>query len=296
MRRDDVTSVKRRPDFLVVGAAKAGTTSLYAYLAAHPGVYMSPVKEPHFYSRVEPDPRVVSIYTIVRDDAAYARLFEPAGERVAGEASTSYLCDPTAPARIAADVPGARIVIMLREPVERAHSHYLNGVREGLEGRSFEDAVRAGLAGEPPRWGAALYVDLGRYCAPVRRYVDLFGDRVLVLFFEEFFADVRAQFARVCSFLGVDEGAAALEPGVHNPYAAPRSRLSTALLGSPAARALGRRLVPPRGRAAFRSVLLRAQDKPPIDERVRRLLEDAYRDEPACLERLLGRPVPWVPP
>lgn len=291
-----MTHVKSRPDFLIVGAAKAGTTSLYAYLAAHPGVYMSPVKEPHFYSRVEPDPRVASIYTIVRDERAYARLFEAAGARLAGEASTSYLWDPSAPARIADDVPGARVVVMLREPVERAYSHYLNGVREGLEQRSFERAVRDDLAGGPPRWGAAMYVDLGRYCEQVRRYLDAFGDRVHVVFFEELVADVASEFERVCSFLGLDARAAPAEPEVHNPYAAPRNRLSTALLGSPAARALGRRLLPPRGRAALRSLLLRAQRKPPMDDAVRALLEDVYRDEPACLARLLGRPVPWTQP
>lgn len=119
----------------------------------------------------------------MRDERRYRELFAGArDEPVVGEGSTSYLWDRDAPARIAGAAPGARIVAILRDPVERAYSHHLDNVRQGHERRSFVASVAAELDGsEAPRWPFA-YVDLGRYGEQLPRYLDRF-ERVLVLYF-----------------------------------------------------------------------------------------------------------------
>jgi hypothetical protein len=126
------------PNLFIVGAAKAGTTSLYHYLAQHPDIYMAPVKEPHFFSRIHPAPELEAFFPHVSDEADYLSLFANAhAETVRGEASTSYLSHPDVADAIWQKRPEAKIVIMLRDPVERAYSNYWYDVREASSvGRS----------------------------------------------------------------------------------------------------------------------------------------------------------------
>ena len=130
------------PNFLIIGAAKAGTTSLYHYLRQHPDVYMSPVKEPAYYASAgaggEPRRRGA-----IRTRTAYERLFEAATtERARGEASSQYLNDEAAPDRIAADLGDVRLIVSLRNPVDRAYSSYLGRLAGGTERRTLDDALR----------------------------------------------------------------------------------------------------------------------------------------------------------
>src|SRR5919108_6309578 len=111
------------PNFFIVGTQKAATTSLYFYLKEIPGVYMSQVKEPFYFA-----PHAVQSNTsdLIRDKREYLRLFENASGYVAvGEASPIYLWDPDAPKLIHQTVPHARIIMILRDPIERAYSNYL---------------------------------------------------------------------------------------------------------------------------------------------------------------------------
>ena len=104
------------PNLFVVGAAKAGTTSLWRYLDQHPAIYMSPVKEPHYFSSFTP-----GLFPAVKDEGEYLRLFRDAGDApLRGEASASYLWDAETPRRHPSRSPDAKIVISLRDPVERA--------------------------------------------------------------------------------------------------------------------------------------------------------------------------------
>ena len=125
------------PDFLVLGAQKAGTTALYAYLRWHPGITGPSWKEVSFFDR-----------HWWRGPAWYRGQFPlRSGTRLVGEASPSYLFHPLAPERVRALVPDARLVALVRDPVARAYSHYQHEVALGREPLSFEDA----LAAEPER-------------------------------------------------------------------------------------------------------------------------------------------------
>jgi hypothetical protein len=283
-----------RPNLFLVGAPRCATTWLHERLAAHPDILMSSGKEPHYFAEFELEPRRMAFFKVVRDERAYARLFAGgAGKAVRGESSTSYLSSAVAAERIARFSPYARIVAILRDPVERAYSAYLSDFREGIESRSFLQAVREEL--ERPGTWPAVYVESGRYCDQVGRYLELFGQNVLILVFEELTDAPEQALRRVLAFLDVDPALSVKErAGSTNAYTRARSGTSRILLGSPAVRRLARTLVPPRARPVFRRWLVSAGDKPVMDEEARRLLTEAYRDDVEGLERLLGRSLPWL--
>ena len=196
----------KRVNFFVIGAAKCGTTTLYARLNGHPEVFLSPLKEPNFYSRadldparfskafkantkldltdyfVQPDPLPEMQVGFVQSEADYARLFSGATDahRVVGECSTSYLWSPTAPEAMHAAHPDAKIVVALRDPVERIYSHYLMARKYGFVNGSVVEAVKADLAHPDPSWGRSeLFVELSLYEAQIARWRALFPDSQL---------------------------------------------------------------------------------------------------------------------
>jgi hypothetical protein len=176
--------------FFIIGAMKAGTTSLYKYLAGHPQLYASPRKEPRVF-RDPADP--------ARLRAAFHALF--AGRREESwcfEASTAYTKYPLVsgvPRRLQVVVPEARFVYLVRNPVERSWSHYVHNLAHGREAQRFDRA----LAKRPQ------YLDTSRYHLQLSRYHEVFPrERMLVQVFEEMVADPVATVRAVCGFLGVD--------------------------------------------------------------------------------------------
>lgn len=179
------------PDFLVIGAMKAGTTSLYHYLRAHPEVFMAPVKELDFF---------VEKGNWKRGLGWYREQFRGAPPNVMaiGEASTSYTKSPTVdgvPERIAAHLPQARLIYVLRDPIARIRSHYQHRVAVGSERAPIEEAVFR----EP------IYLDCSRYAFQVQQYLRYFPvNRLLLITSEELRHSRRPTMRRVYEFLGVD--------------------------------------------------------------------------------------------
>jgi len=127
--------MEKWPNFFIVGAAKAGTSSLFRYLKEIPGIYMPEFKEPHFFA---PNPPKYDNYKPMQDKTKYLDLFkESTSEKMIGEASASYLRNPESPKLIHSTIPDAKIIISLRDPVERAFSHYLYKIRFNNETLSF---------------------------------------------------------------------------------------------------------------------------------------------------------------
>lgn len=203
------------PGFLIVGAQRSGTTSLFRALALHPQV-RSPLfhKGVHYF-----DVQYTQGRSWYLGHFPLRRPGRAPGEDsrvITGEASPYYIHHPAAPARIRADLPDVRLVVLLRDPVERAYSAYQHEVARGFEHEEFERALDLEprrLAGETERLLANpgyrslshqhhAYVDRSRYARQVRRLFELFGeDRVLVLDSEDFFADPEPQYARLLEFL-----------------------------------------------------------------------------------------------
>lgn len=204
------------PNFLVIGAQKSGTSSLYRYLGAHPQVFMSRIKEPKFFALNGnglsfnapadfPD-KVIR----VADQDEYEALFDFADdEEVLGEASTWYLHSKEAPGRIKRHIPQAKLIAILRNPVHRAYSNFrFNRTYLQIEPLSrFFKAVHAEEKRRQEGWGHPWYYAYkGMYFTHLKRYYDLFGrDQIRVYLFEDLKADPASLIQDIYRFLGVDD-------------------------------------------------------------------------------------------
>jgi len=206
------------PRLLVVGAARAATTSLHYYLDQHPGIAMSTVKEPNFFAfdhGTEPPTPLFDAEAIatksVRDRAAYEALFAHCRPgQVAGEASPLYLYVREAPDQIARLVPDPRIVAVLRNPIDRAYSHWLHINRvpahEAPAGfRAACEAEMAGGAGYTPYASGTHVLRMGRYDEQLDRYVERFGrEAVLALDYDDVVGRPQGALDRICDHVGAD--------------------------------------------------------------------------------------------
>ncbi len=195
----------KAPNLFIVGAPRCGTTSLFAALKQHPDVYASVLKEPHYYATDLP----VQPHTLSEPDD-YRWLFAAAGvQRYCAEASVWYFYSQDAPALISRAHPDARIIVMLRNPVDMILSLYDLYRRTGNEGETDPEA--AILRTEETRF-AATYFSFGLHylrlldiAGPLMRWRSFFpAHRVRVLMFEEFYAAPEARFRELCEWLGID--------------------------------------------------------------------------------------------
>jgi len=269
------------PNFFIVGVAKAGTTSLYAWLKQHPKVFMPALKEPHFFSSdLVKTPRFV-----VKSEEQYLRLFANAvGFKAIGEASASYFpFGEVVARRIKGKIPHAKIIVLLRDPVERAYADYLMYLRTGREWRPFYEAL--------------LHSPLSRvyiqpYAKPLQEWLEVFGrQQVLVLMFEELKENPRGLLSKVARFLEIDEG---LMKGIRlfleNPGGTPRNLASKALLSLRQKVSVPAFPIPKGMKRLIRQALL--AQKPPIDPRAIELLRPIFEEDLRELEALFRRELP----
>lgn len=204
---------KRMPDFLIIGAAKSGTTSLYYYLMQHPNIFMPKNKEPMFFTfegekldiyHFEGPLDLPDVVTNIED---YLRLFKNASpEQKIGEASTLYLYDPQTPKRIKHYIPNSKLIAILRNPVDRAYSnyqHYRTVNREPLA--SFSQAIKAEEFRMRENWYKSyLYIDAGYYSKQILNYLNYFPIQQFKFFLFEDLNDSSAIAKDIFTFIGVD--------------------------------------------------------------------------------------------
>jgi Sulfotransferase family len=306
-----------KPNFFIVGAGKAGTTSLYHYLSQHPQIYMSPVKEPcYFAPEIRPERlnRVIRRHVLVQskslssllDDGQpvnsmgwltsdweqYLRLFAKArGVRAVGEASAAYLWSAGAAERIRAYRPDARIVMILRDPAERAFSQYLHQLSVGLTRASFPDHLRTCLAPGPRELGIYHpFLEIGLYARQVRRYLDCFPrEQIRIYWYEEAWRRPEYLLTDVFAFLGVDPAGDLDTSQRMLERRSPRfTTLHYLIKRSGLWRGL-RALVPRAWCAGFRRAAFRGGSALAMEPTERRLLVDYYRDDIRDLSALLNR-------
>ena len=204
------------PDFLIIGAQKAGTTALYAYLLRHPSIVGPSWKEVSFFDRHFA--RGVDWYRGQFPNTLRLRNIErrTGVAPLAGEASPSYLFHPFAAERVAALLPDVRLVALVRDPVDRALSHYQHEVAFGREPLSFEEALEreeARMRGELDRmrdpayfsyaWWNYTYASRGLYVEQLERWLAVFPrEHLLIVPSEDLLERPRETYARVLEFLG----------------------------------------------------------------------------------------------
>jgi hypothetical protein len=295
------------PNFFIVGAAKAGTTSLYHYLRQHPDVFMPEDKEPWYFCNLrEPAPNSAKRYS---DLDAYLTLFADAGDRRAiGEASVSYLTSPGTAERIYARYPDARIIIVLRNPADRVYSWYNFLCQYGVEpGLSLERALadedrRAAVAAERREtWfvdECILYFNYGLLASNIAEFTRCFPkEQIHVALFEDLKARPAEATRAVFEFLDVDPTFTPQRFKVHNPTWFPlsvslqhqfasRSRLHPFLPNRGPVRFFDRRIVPS---VCWLNTVLGQARKQVFNPSTRRMLLNRYRDDIRETEDLIGR-------
>jgi len=281
------------PNFLIIGANKAGTTSLYRYLAQHPDVYLSPMKEPSYFAPVirrhaaesRRLPRTLEEYTALFDDAGHARAV--------GEASTAYLPDNDAPALAREAIPDARLVVILRNPLDRAFSDYGMHRGWGDEELSFAEAIESELDGSVPglSWGRR-YVEYGFYGRHLSRWLGLFErERFGIYLYDDLQDDPQALMSTVAAFLRISTSFTPETAERHNiTRHPPRIKAVEQVAQWRPAKAAVKRVVPARTLTRMKEFVRRKNSAPPtFPGAVRRRLIDVYRDDVAVVEQLTGR-------
>jgi len=223
------------PALLIIGTQRGGTTSLYEYLSRHPDVVAPLGKELQYFS-VEHGRGEAWYRAHFPTEREVERRRRRGADCMVFEASPYYLFHPYAARRAAATVPGAKLIALLRDPVERAYSHYAHTRQRGLEPLSFEDAVAAEperLAGEVERMQADptyqsrahriwSYVSRGRYAPQLSEWLAHFPrPQLLVLKSEDLFADPGAVYGHVLDFLGLRPHALPAYPAYTRRQAGP---------------------------------------------------------------------------
>jgi Sulfotransferase domain len=287
------------PNLFIAGAPRCGTSSLHAYLQSVPGVYMSRIKEPNFFSRSVIGERHPMVKPI-RSERKYLSLFSDAGDaKVIGEATPFYLEDPEAPVLIDQTAPEAKVIVSLRDPVERLYSHYLMMRNNRSMIGSFMDEILRGLALQQKRRNlAVLSPSTGLYSRQVERYRRIFGERRFkVIILEEWREHVPRAIRQILDFLEVENGTddvdgVSLQP--QRRYGEARGPLVRFLFGNRTISRVTENLVPFRLRKRVRSAILVKQvPKPPMPPEARKFLVGYYWEDVRRLEKTLGRPLPW---
>ena len=291
------------PDFLVAGVPKAGTTALHVALSRHPGLYMSPIKEPKFFLTDGPPPAkggpgdALTYREHVWQRDKYEELFAQAPEdSKKGESTPLYLYDPDAMRRIKDAIPDARFIVIIRDPVERAHSNWTHLWSAGLEPesdfvRACAEEERRKAQGWAPFW---YYTGLGKYGQQLEHAFGLFPrDQILVLRYRSLVDEPAAALDRICGFLGVKQGILAEIPR-ENVTAHPEHTTAhrAASLVMRAGHAAGQVLPGDAATAAthrFERFLQRGnRTRQPLGQEQRQALLPVFADDIRLLERLLG--------
>lgn len=289
----------RNPDLFIVGAPKSGTTSMYSYLKGHPDIFMSSIKEPQFFA--------IDIFRhqrSVRNLNEYMKCFEGArGEKRVGEASTGYLGSPNAAHEIREFCPQARIIVMLRNPVDVMQAQHSERIFSRMEHiRDFEAAInsqetrywRTGpYRGEPVR--RLGYRELCRFSVQLERYFDVFGrDNVHVIVFEDLTSDCDAVFAKTLQFLDLSPRPHQTGEVLNRNRRARSARMQGLLEHPPASvRHLAHVFLPKSLRKRFGFSLQKLntiyEPRKPIKQSFRILLQREYEQEIDRLSLLLDR-------
>jgi hypothetical protein len=293
------------PNFLIISPGKSGTTSLYHYLKQHPQIYMSPIKEPRFFALEGRDPasfqgpgdREMIGQTAVTNLEDYQALFAGvSGEKAIGEATVTYLHDPEAASRIRHYVPEAKLIAVLRNPVERAYSAYLRKVLTGREPLGFSEALELEEERIQNNWAPGWqYRRIGFYHAHLTRYYELFEpEQIRVYLYEDLKEDPLGTTQSIFRFLEVEDS---FVPDTSVRYeddvsGVPRSYALHTFVGKPnALKSALKPFVPQTLRKRISAKVHEGNLKgaPPMAQEIREELTEAYREDIIKLEGLIGR-------
>lgn len=268
------------PTFLIAGVEKSGSTSLYHYLRQHPDIFMPEKKEPNFFIAGGP------VETLSEYEALFAGVSEP----VRGEASVGYMNDPTSPERIAALLPEVQILIVLRDPAERAYSHYNMLVEHGVRSPDVYSEVleRAAERGDYAFTG----VPVSHYAAGLHAFQTVFGENVHIHLFEDYKTDPVGMVRKMYAQVGADPSFVPDVERKYNRTHRPKSGLLQRLIRrSHPLKTAAKSVLPTGLRSRMRGALTSANrtEVPPLDVATRSMLVTLLCADIEATEALIGR-------
>jgi hypothetical protein len=278
-------------DFFIVGAPKAGTTSLYHYLSEHPQVEMSSQKEPDYFSdKAINEQGMYYTKNRVNSLAKYESLFVQKESVVYGEASVSYLFYENVPEDIKKYNPNAKIIIMLRNPIERAFSHYLMDYRLGLISDSFENVLAKKSKHKNAHLFYQQYIEVSKYSKQIQRYLDFFEkDSILFIDYEDLKINVSKTVDQVYNFLHISTEFAADINTKHNTFTMPKNKVIRLIYSFVFLRKILTFLFPTYLVKNIRVLLFKSDKKPELLKETRSLLKRIFNDDIKNLEEVLSK-------
>ena len=284
-----------KPNFFIVGGSKCGTTNISYYLNEHPQVFVSELNEPYYFCRFDV-PEDFERPSMIKDEVKYLKLFENAkNHKAVGEATSAYLHCPHAASEIKKSFPDSKIIISLRNPIEKAHSSYFSYKFMHPDNRSFIDMINWQ---EQERHGKEFFIynfiEGGFFSKHIKRYQNEFrSDNIKIIIFENYIKNEPEHIKSILKFLDIDESINLTEQP-KGSYRVPKNKIAGSLLGSPLFRKVATKLIPTVQRQKLGDkFFLRQTKKPSMLPSERKLLKEIYETEVRNLEELLGSKLPW---
>jgi len=280
----------KKVDFFIVGAAKAGTTSLYHYLNEHSDIEMSSQKEPDFFSDTSLHTQML-YYGKNRIDTIekYHALFQQENV-LRGDASVSYLFYEDVPKKIIKYNPNAKIVIMLRNPIDRAFSHYLMDYRLGLVSEKFETIIQKKSKHKYANLFYQQYIQVSEYTRQIKNYLNIFSkENICIIDYEDFKKNTSDVVNRVYIFLGVDNSFQPCLRNKYNTYSMPKNLIIRYIYSFVFLRKIIATILPKNLVAIIRQLLFRNKNKPQLSSETKKILKQHFENDVQELSVLLNK-------
>ena len=276
------------PNFFIVGTSRAGTTSLYNYLNSINEIYLAPKGKIHYFFPEE--------FKKKNTKDEYLNIFtEIENQKLIGEYA-GYLDNNESPNLIKSTIPNSKIIICLRNPIERGFSHYLMNVREGIEKNDFSNSFENFM--NPINKNSRFYkryIELGLYYEKVKRFLDIFGkENVKIIIFEEFSQNPKKIFKELLDFLEIKSDTPSIVGTTYNAYGEPLGDVGTKIVKNKILNSLAKKILSKNVRVKLlRVVINKNSKKPKLKKQNRIFLEQFYYQDSINLQKLLVKKLPW---
>jgi len=285
-----------QPNFFIVGGSRCGTTNMSYYLNEHPQVFIPyGLSEPYYFARLD-IPNNFKRESMIRDYKKYLALFKKANNhRAVGEASSVYLSCPHSASEIKKAFPNSKIIISVRNPIERAHASYFSYKFMKLDKRSFTEMLDWH---ENKIKNNEFFIDSilesGFYSKHIKRFQENFSaDKIKIIIFEEYVKNITPTINSILAFLGIDEKME-FDEQPKGAYRVPKNKMAKLLLENATFRKTATKLIPTITRQNIGDkYFVKQTTKPPMLQQERERLKKIYESEVKELEILLGKKLPW---
>jgi len=295
---------KRWPNLFIVGAPRAGTTSLYRYLNEIPQIFISLKKEPNFFNPNTVKDSGTLLIQPIRDKSDYLKLFEKSKDEIyLCEATTHYLMDPDSAKLIHNVSPNAKIIITLRDPVEREYSNFKfichrTKVEKLNYNISFLDEIKNQMRDKNNSLDSSLRLESGLYTHNIKKFLEIFGkENVKILIFENWINDTKNAMNEILQFLKINYNLKNFHEEIKNDsksFRELRNNTSKYLLQIASKNKILNKVIPqPLKYYIHDNFLTKKEIYPKFDNKSRKMLIDFYHNDVKNLEKFLGYKLPW---